>query len=539
VRVFRRALRRAYKALLLPCAALMPPAAPLLPPGVDSAAWASLHEAVRKQPAPRAAGWRTHARLASALDECKTSEALVVAHDCLVLPWFCGSTGTWRNLPRAAGVPDCVKRFGCAPSLAAFLAYETTLSLKQRHFYECLRERTPMRYWLDLDLNNADALQAQLGVDRAQTCRDALACMLERHIIDAIVGLFMVERTELQLLLIDGNGDAAVSNRLSLHAIVHGALLPDNEGAAAAVRLAVIDRLKARGSDGSDATAAALLRCVQVEAVVDRVNTKNRLRRLTGHTKIGQERHSKPLTCCDPLPPGAYFVSGAAAGGRERLLSWRAYAIRAPPTVAAAPLAPRVPAGSNTAVQPQVAAAIEAECLAIDLVRASLVACAAVCRTHIAAPQLHGAPVDRVLPPSAKFPCWTAFTTCRACPWRAHDSPDAGRAAGPVHRSARLYVTFYRGRVELGCTAPRHVQRASRPYARAASQSALFPDATDLAAQMAAQMEISPLREEAPQVAQQQENVSPFLLEHIDDIFTPRFAAAGQQPWRLDADGRS
>jgi hypothetical protein len=81
------------------------------------------------------------------------------------------------------------------------------------------------------------------------------------------------------------------------------------------------------------------------------------------------------------------------------------------------------------------------------------------------------------------------------------------------------------------------VQRASRPYARAASQSALFPDVTDLAAQMAAQMEISPLREEAPQAAQQ-ENVSPFLLEHIDDIFTPRFAAAGQQPWRLDAGGR-
>ena len=88
-------------------------------------------------------------------------------------------------------------------------------------------------------------------------------------------------------------------------------------------------------------------------------------------------------------------------------------------------------------------------------------------------------------------------------------------------------------------TAQSPVQRASRPYARAASQSALFPDATDLVAQMAAQMEISPLREEAPQVAQQQENVSPFLLEHIDDIFTPRFAAAGQQPWRLDADGRS
>jgi hypothetical protein len=62
-------------------------------------------------------------------------------------------------------------------------------------------------------------------------------------------------------LLVDGNGDAAEQGRVSLHAIVHGALVPDNEFAAAAVRLAVIDRLKACGSDGSDPTAAALLRC--------------------------------------------------------------------------------------------------------------------------------------------------------------------------------------------------------------------------------------------------------------------------------------
>jgi hypothetical protein len=151
--------------------------------------------------------------------------------------------------------------------------------------------------------------------------------------------------------------------------------------------------------------------------------------------------------------------------------------------------------------------------------------------------QLNGAPVDRVLPPTAKFPCWTAFTTCRACPWRAQDSPDAGRAAGPVHRSARLYVAFYRDRMEVGCTAPRHVQRAARPYVHAASQQALFPDAADLVACMAAQMEISPLRE-APKA--QQENVSPFLLAHIDDIFTPRFSAAassGQQPRQLDSGG--
>jgi hypothetical protein len=142
-----------------------------------------------------------------------------------------------------------------------------------------------------------------------------------------------------------------------------------------------------------------------------------------------------------------------------------------------------------------------------------------------------------MLPPTPKFPCWTAFTTCRTCPWRAHDSPDGGRVAGPVHRSSRLFVAFYRDRVELGCTAPRHAQRAARPYAHAASQRALFPAATDLADCMAAQMEISPPRDE---LQQQQENVSPFLLAHLDDIFTPCFSAAssGQQPWRLDADGR-
>ena len=349
----------------------MPPAAHL-PPGVDSAAWAALNEAVKKQPAPRAK-WRTHARLAGALAEAQAAGegCLVLAHDCLVLPWFCGAAGAWRNLPRAdAGAPDCVKRFLCAPSLAAFREYEATLPASQRHFYECLREKTAVRYWLDLDLAAADALRLLLRADSAAACRDALACMLERHVVDAVAQLFMVERRELQLLLVDGNGDAAEQGRVSLHAIVHGALVPDNESAAAAVRLAVIDRLKACGSDGSDPTAAALLRCAQLETVVDRVNTRNRLRRMTGHTKLGQDRHSKPLTSCVPLPPGAYFVSGAAACGRERVLTWRASAVpRAPP--AATPLAPRAhnADSGNVPVRSQAAAAIEAECLAIELVR--------------------------------------------------------------------------------------------------------------------------------------------------------------------------
>lgn len=116
-----------------------------------------------------------------------------------------------------------------------------------------------------------------------------------------------------------------------------------------------------------------------------------------------------------------------------------------------------------------------------------------------------------------------------------------------MHRSARLYVVFFRDRLELGCTAPRHAQRAARPYAHAASQRALFPDAAEQHAAplssdaalgeleallgLTQQMEISPERE-APA---QQENVSPFLLAHMGDIFSPRFA--GQVgPWRLNTD---
>ena len=152
--------------------------------------------------------------------------------------------------------------------------------------------------------------------------------------------------------------------------------------------------------------------------------------------------------------------------------------------------------------------------------------------------------MERVLPPTAKLPCWTAFSTCKACPWRAQDSPESGRAPGPAHRSARLYVSFYRDRLELGCTAPRHAQRAARRYAHAASQHALFPPQEDPVACLTAQMmEISPLRDEQPppaNAAEQENAVSPYLLAHVDDIFTPRFAApaAGQQPWRLDAGGR-
>ena len=100
-----------------------------------------------------------------------------------------------------------------------------------------------------------------------------------------------------------------------------------------------------------------------------------------------------------------------------------------------------------------------------------------------------------------------------------------------MHRSARMFVTFFRDRVEVGCTAARHIQRIPRAYAHAGSKAVLFPDAHAVLAQMA-QMDISPPRVDAPAPAwaEGQENggymvMSPFVLQHADDIFTPRFCA--------------
>jgi hypothetical protein len=143
--------------------------------------------------------------------------------------------------------------------------------------------------------------------------------------------------------------------------------------------------------------------------------------------------------------------------------------------------------------------------------------------------------VANVLPPSgAKFLCWTAFTTCRACPWREQDSPAPGRAPGPCHRSARLFVSFFDTHMLLGCTASRHTQRAPRAYAHAASSRTLFPDAAAcaLATQLDSlavgdAMSDSPMRASGAAPAaehEQQENCSPFLMKHFDEIFTPRFA---------------
>jgi hypothetical protein len=236
------------------------------PPGVDDAtAWRALVEAVRKQPTPPRAPWRTHSRLKDAACEAGPG-ALLLAHDRLVLPWQ-SADGAWRNLPRGAGQPDCVKRFLCVPSLAAWLAYEAHLSPACRCFYEVLREATPVRYWLDLDLPLSDALQARLG-GTPDCCRAALACMLEVLVVDAVCRVTDAAPGELRVVVVDGDGSAegrAPTQRVSLHVLCTGALLPDNEHAGSAVRLEVMQRIRAAARDDAHAAAAALVQCCVLE----------------------------------------------------------------------------------------------------------------------------------------------------------------------------------------------------------------------------------------------------------------------------------
>jgi hypothetical protein len=469
------------------------------PPGVDAVAWRALLAASAAQPTQPRGPWATHSRLKAALDEVANGNALVLAHDRLVMPWR-EQGGVWRNLPRAPGQPDCVKRFCCVPSLAAWLQHELLLPRECRVHYEVLRERTPCRYFLDFDLPLSEAQLAEFGAD----CVDRLAQVLERHVLAALLELTDASPQELAVLSVDGNG-ASCCRRISLHVIAHGALLPDNEHAAASVRLAVIERIRSAARAGTDAGAAALVRCCpHLESAIDRINTKNRLRRCTGHTKLGQQRWSAPLPRHAGLPPAAFFVSGAAAVGERVLSMRRPLMLRAPPSLQRS-TATAAAAAVSSDVAPAAEAAIRAELSAIAQLRGGNAAAA------------------RVLPPRGNFPCYTVFTSCRSCPWRAQDTPTAGRAPGAAHRSSRLYVAFHADRVELGCTAPRHTQRARFAYSQPGSAAALFPDAAACIppADALAGMEISPVRAAAE--VGQENVVSPFVQEHLDDIFSPRF----------------
>ena len=279
-------------------------------------------------------------------------------------------------MPLGAGAPCCVKRFLCVPSLEDWLHYERTLPPHSRCFYEVLRERTPVRYWLDLDLPASGALLAQLGVASAHACRDRLAELLQRAALGAVCDVMQAAPAELRARCVDGNGAGREAcERISLHLLVDGALLPDNEHAAAAVRLAVIDRIRVAARDG-DAAAAALVRCAHIESAIDRVNTKNRLRRLTGHTKLGQARWSHPMQCEEGTPASAFFVSGAAAGAGVHVLQWRVAAVCSAPIAA---LRERKAAAEPADVSADVGATITAELSAIALVRCSWQALCTVC----------------------------------------------------------------------------------------------------------------------------------------------------------------
>lgn len=477
------------------------------PFGLDDAMWEHLESLVATQPVPPPCSqWRSHSRLASATADGVSASSLMLAHDSLVLPWLDGS-GVWRNPPAKSGGPCVVKRFLRAPTLAAWRAYEQRLARGQRCFYEVLREGTPCRYWLDFDLNlDSEALLLRLGLCRGD-CADALARLLEQAAVSAVCATFAVQPAELEALSVDGNGASTVP-RLSLHVIVHGALLPDNEHAAAAVRLAVIAELHSMATRGVPLAAALLEAGIDLASVVDAVNTRNRLRRLTGHTKALQKRWSAPLArhaVSFASRPGACYVSGAAAGDTERVLAWRDSLVRR--LQPRSPLAPRRSGNRGAPCMEALEDAINAELGVMALLGA--------------APRR----AVRVLPPSAQYPCYAAFTDCPTCPWRAQDSPQPGRASGPAHRSARVFITFFAARMEVGCTASRHSGKISLPYALPTTQEALFP-AQPLHGSMD-KLLMSPPPAEAMLISPPPTSRaagSPFLLQNLADIFSPSFA---------------
>jgi hypothetical protein len=89
-----------------------------------------------------------------------------------------------------------------------------------------------------------------------------------------------------------------------------------------------------------------------------------------------------------------------------------------------------------------------------------------------------------------------------------------------------LYVTFYRNRIEVGCTAARHTQRIPREYTHADAAGALFPGACEVLARLDELM-VSPPRMASSAAPAGQENCSPFMLQNLDEIFTPRHCGGG------------
>ena len=481
-------LRRTALVLFLSMSFGRAPVPRVLPPGWDECAWRALASAVSSQPVLPAAPWDTHSRLADAAAEAVDASCLLLAFDRLSLP-YTTPDGVWRHKPAPDGSPFVYKRFACAPSVAAWRRFEARLSPQQRVFYEVLREATPCRFFADVDLHlAADDDAPLLSLQR-------IAALLRACIPPAIHSLFELSSPSQQappvrVVCVDGGSSPS---RVSLHAIACGCLLPNNEHAGAAVRAALLERIRAAAAAG-DATAGALSRRADFEKIVDAINTKNRLRRLTGHTKIGQARHSAALADDDDVeedgssskedvsgkgntapppkrakpasPPdvGALgFASGAAAVDGEPLLTWKegADAARLPPWLQPAARAGAAPAHPPCNVSPLQLAAL---CAEVD-----------------ALPELTGAAIEQVKAPvDGKTPFWTVFTTCRRCPWREGETPPPGRAPGPSHTTSTLRVSLYWNKVAVGCTAKRHDQKLERKYASDANRAALFEERDEL-----------------------------------------------------------
>jgi hypothetical protein len=270
-----------------------------------------------------------------------------------------------------------------------------------------------------------------------------------------------------------GGGAAAQACKLSLH-LISAAIIPDNEHAGAAVRVRVLDELRRRAAGGG--ALACCLCAADATKAIDGINTRNRLRRLTGHSKRGEGRWSMPAPWSSHVPPSMLYVCPASSGGgaaSAQTLAWRVAPMgrllpSSPPRPASRPRASAAACrrGPEQMLSPRryaVSSPTAAELRAIRDEAAAI---------H----ELSGARVVRVLPPSADWPSWCAYTDCLRCPL-------ALAQQGAAHRSSVLFLRFTHDRVLLRCASARHKALCdSRPYAHPGSAATLFPPTAAAAA---------------------------------------------------------
>jgi len=291
----------------------------------------------------------------------------------------------------------------------------------------------------------AEALSAAApaGVALARALYNSLAGCIRA----AICALFHAQPQEVAVACVLGGDSAAMAEKLSLHCI-SSVVLPDNESAAAAVRLRVLAAVRARAA-GGDALLAALCSHTHLEKTLDAIHTKNRMRRLTGHTKLGEARNSEVAPWSSHTPVERLYVVPCADEPAAQPLQWRLQpAARLPPPARAAA---RGTAVGRAAPGPELAAA-------------SVAAARAIAAEMAAIPCLAGSTCVRLLPPSADWTGWAAYTDCHRCP------SDAS-----VHRASVAFLRLLPDRIILRCSSPRHAGWSeTRDYAVPGSAAALF-----------------------------------------------------------------